>query len=1452
MTATILCRWALALILMAAIAGSVAAQAIDTRCMENGGSALCTEPVLVPAASTAAVDAQMWTYNACDMDGPFAWRSNVWCQVRGGCTGPIFEGTLVAVSTEFERIVNGACEVNVVDSGWGQTLPGNILCWAGPPLAQNEALIRDFRILNFSGTAHGASGCNSLWTDTVFAGRWRKLACPPSFNARSRPNGDLECWKLVPECPARVGNPINLLDGCKVQREVDYQPLTPGAIEVVRYYTSAGSVRFAAAPEAATDYWRTTWDRRVLVPRGASTVLAYAQRADGSLHVFMANGRELLNAQGGGSALIERLTDTAGALAGWRLTTADSDVELYDAAGRLQSATLRAGWAYTLAYGADGRLATVTDARGAVVTFTYDAVGRPSGFVAPGNRACIYGYDGKGRLISVTYPDNAVRTYHYEDANFLHALTGITDENGARFATWTYDSIGRATSSAHAAGAEAVTLYPGAYSPTSNEGRTIVVDAFGTTRTYSYQAAAGLLRINRVTRSCTGCVGASAIYAFDPNGNVSSYTDFNGNRTTYTFDLARNLELARADAAGTALARTTTTQWHPVFRLPTRITAPSSVSGVSEVTDLDYDGQGNLVQKRVTSGTSARRWTMTYNARGQVLRVDGPRTDAVDVTAYTYYPMTAACVGCRGNVSSTTNAVGHVTTFDDYDLDGRPVRITDPNGVVTTSVYDLRGRLRTRTVDAGSPAAETTKFDYDKAGQLIKVTKPDGAFLRYQYDDAHRLTEVTDGEYNVHQYTLDAMGNRIREDVFDPADRPVKARQRSYDALNRLYSEIGAAGQASTFQYDGNGNLVRSADPLARITTFGYDALNRLLTSTDPVGGITRYGYDAMDRLVSVRDPIGLTTTYTYDGLGNLTRLASPDTGISTFVMDVTGNVVGATDARGVAASYAYDALNRQTLATYGDGNVALEYDNTGTGGSYARGRLTGIADSSGTTRYTYDALGRVLRKSQTIGADASMRTFSVSYRHAAGRTTGLTYPSGRSLGYGFDAQGRITDITMDGRTILSGIGYFPFGGVQAWTWANGQSYRRSFDADGRIAALTLGPDALTYGSETWTFGYDGLNRLTSAVLPPGEALAYLYDANGNRKQETRAGATTNYTYVAGSNRLQSLAGAVAKDFAYDATGNLTSNGSVTFTFDGRGRLTQSSSGHSYAINGLGQRVAKSGPGVVTGTNYFVYDESGHLIGEYDTAGSVRQELVYLADTPVASVRPNASGGTDIFPIYSDHLDTPRLITNQTNQKVWEWKTDTFGAGVANENPSDLGVFPFNLRFPGQYYDAETELHYNYFRDYDPTIGRYVERDPIGLKGGMNPFVYVSSSPATWSDFFGLNGEGSGFSTRYGNWCGKNWSGGNKGPLIPQNPLGPIDSVDECCMTHDYCYARYECATCSAGSAANEGKRVCDLGLLNCLDALKGKPPQMWPKPPSRDNEANAYFFCQKAKMYFR
>jgi len=222
-----------------------------------------------------------------------------------------------------------------------------------------------------------------------------------------------------------------------------------------------------------------------------------------------------------------------------------------------------------------------------------------------------------------------------------------------------------------------------------------------------------------------------------------------------------------------------------------------------------------------------------------------------------------------------------------------------------------------------------------------------------------------------------------------------------------------------------------------------------------------------------------------------------------------------------------------------------------------------------------------------------------------------------------------------------------------------------------------------------------------------------------------------------------SSTGGMTKTNTYDATGNITGDGSATFTYDARGRLTQVAKGSvtQYAINGLGQRVAKTTTtaGIMGSANtisavYFVYDEAGHLIGEYDGTGAVIQETVWLDDLPVGVL---TSGGQ--YYVNPDHLGAPLTVTDATGQIVWRWDRDPYGNGKPNENPNGVGAFTYNLRFPGQYYDKETELHYNYFRDYNPKTGRYAQTDPIGLDGGVNLYGYVEGNPIPFDDKSGLD-----------------------------------------------------------------------------------------------------------------
>ena len=718
---------------------------------------------------------------------------------------------------------------------------------------------------------------------------------------------------------------------------------------------------------------------------------------------------------------LERLTDAGGLLIGWRYTTNTDETERYDAQGRLVSLTNRQGFTQTLAYDAEGRLATVADPGGRTLRFTYDETQRLQTLTDPAGGVHSYRYDGNGNLASVGYPDttpadpndDAIRVYHYEDPHFPHHLTGITDENGGRFATWAYDAAGRAVLSEHAGGAARVTF---AYHP---DGSTTITDAFGQARTYAFDTLHGVKKLTAVAGArCPQCGDQAKGVTYDANGFVASRTDFNGRTTLYRHD-ARGLDVSRTEAAGTSEERTVTTTWHPSLRVP------GSIIESGKETSFTYDTAGRLLVRTETDpATSATRaTTRTYNDLGLLETVDGPRTDVSDITRFAY--------DAAGDLVSVTDALGHLTEITAHDAHGRPLAIRDPNGTVTGLTYDARGRLVSRNVDG-----QATAFEYDAAGDLLRTTLPNGAFLRYTYDAAHRLIAMEDNLGNRIDFTLDPLGNRIREDVKDPGEALSRIRFRVYDEMNRLVQEIGGENQTTLNVYDANGNPVSTTDPNGNPTTRVFDALNRRIETTDALNGVTALTYDPRDNATATTDPRGLTTTYTYEGLDNLIQQISPDTGTTTYTYDAAGNRTSRTDARGVTAHYPYDALNRLTAIDYPDDalDVALTYD-TCTNGT---GRLCEMRDGSGTSTYAYDPRGNLTTQTVTVGGVTHALVYAYD---GADRLVRITYPSGITVDYARDIVGRIASLTttLNGATqaLASDIEYLPFGPLASLVFGN-------------------------------------------------------------------------------------------------------------------------------------------------------------------------------------------------------------------------------------------------------------------------------------------------------------------------------------------------------------------------------------------------------------------------------
>jgi len=696
------------------------------------------------------------------------------------------------------------------------------------------------------------------------------------------------------------------------------------------------------------------------------------------------------------------------------------------------------------------------------------------------------------------------------------------------------------------------------------------------------------------------------------------------------------------------------------------------------------------------------------------------------------------------------------------------------------------------------------------------------------YDAAHRLTKIQDGLGNKIVYTLDAMGNRTGEQAFDPGNALARTRTRAYDSLNRLAQDIGAQSQTTAYAYDSNGNVKSVTDPLTHATGNSYDALNRLVQVLDPAGGTTQYAYDPAGNLAQVTDPRGLATTYTYDGLGNLTKQVSPDTGTTTSTFDAAGNVLTKVDARGAIATYTVDALNRVASVAYSKSGTSTEtHTYTYDSGANAKGRLSQLVDTAATTAWTYTPLGRVASKSQTMSGVAHTLTYGYN---SYGQLTCVTTPSGQVIGYAY-SNNRVSGVTVNGSALVSGVTTFPFGAAAGWQWGNAEFTFRRFDADGRLASwefrngVSVLRNDLSFDTasritaladpnlpaNSGAYQYDALDRLTVAQQgsPVTHTQQFAYDALGNRQNVTIDGSLANLYYGSNSNQLQQIVGFVSPAYLGGAT-------ALTYTYNNANRLVQvQSSGTTlatYKVNGLGQRVQKV---VGAATTRFVYDEHGRLLGEYDGTGKLIQETVWLDDLPVATLRPTGTNGTPtpitVYYVHADHLASPRAVTRPSDNAImWRWdNVDPFGANTPNENPSGLGTFKYALRFPGQYYDVETGTHYNYFRDYDPTIGRYEQSDPIGLWGTVSTFAYAAGSPVRRSDRKGLW-------PYFGFWCGPDWTGGRKGPYVPgPGYRDPIDDLDEGCKRHDICYFNcrnsFPCSSSSRGSCMT----ACDRSLAD-------------------------------------
>jgi RHS repeat-associated protein len=429
---------------------------------------------------------------------------------------------------------------------------------------------------------------------------------------------------------------------------------------------------------------------------------------------------------------------------------------------------------------------------------------------------------------------------------------------------------------------------------------------------------------------------------------------------------------------------------------------------------------------------------------------------------------------------------------------------------------------------------------------------------------------------------------------------------------------------------------------------------------------------------------------------------------------------------------------------------------------------------------FEHDGFGNVLKHSRS----GTWGSFVTEYTYDAGnRVSQVTASSGTQATYTRDDLGRVIGVRaiVDGqqKALISGRNYRADGLPTAQFFGNGLVESRSYDLSGRLKQINLAGEVWNHEYDwnsnltlrqspagTDQFEYDELNRLDGFTLGNLSPASYTYDKNGNRLSETLNGATYQHDYFNASNRMLSRAGSPV---SHDEVGNRTSHGLRALTYNSANRLYQVLEQGlvvaTYVYNGLGQRVQKI---TNSGTTLYHYGLDGELIAETNASARLRDYL-WLDGQPLALVE--ASG--DILFLHTDHLATPRRASNANGQVVWRWDSTPFGETSPAQDPDGNGLATIvNLRFPGQYYDSESGLHYNYFRDYDPQTGRYVESDPIGLAGGLNTYGYVEGNPITFDDPLGLSKSNRG-------------GGSNVGSNLSNTAAGRVDGLTREIQRHD-------------------------------------------------------------------
>lgn len=1080
-----------------------------------------------------------------------------------------------------------------------------------------------------------------------------------------------------------VGNPIYPPTGNKFETEIDYQSPGPYPFTWIRYYNSGW-------PDVSRlgQQWRHNFDRHItFLPlaypeyRSRKVLL---ERPDGKRLVFKEISAGQYASEDAALGIFMRLANGEFQF----FDRLEQVTEYYDTSGKLKSLVYLGGYIQTLEYDRE-QLTTIHDTFHRTITLTYDNEKRIIKIQTPGEHFYQYTYDPENRLIEVIYPDGASRRYHYGVKEAPHLLTGITNEVGIRYASWNYNEQGRAETSNHPLFSETTAIH---YN--DKQGVRLVWDPKGAFCRYEYITLFGKAKLSKIGGSKCAMCPQGATWTYDTKGFLTQFVNCQGLTTDYTRDVFGR-ETTRIEAPGTSQERAIKTTWHTHFNLPLHIEEPL------RTTIFGYNDMGLLLSKTETIGTESRTWRYRYNSKGLLLEQDGPREDVLDITRFEYDDV--------GKLLSIQNPIGQTVQIRAHDAEGRPTFVIDENGLEKNMIYDVRGRLVTLR-----EGIRTTAFTYNAVGKLVEVTHPNGTKTKYTYDAANRLILETDPAGFQYRFSYDMLNYITDARLLDSQGNLILQKQWTYDSRLLPNQSINGLGHINQWSYDLRGYPTQFISSLSAVTHYEHDVFGRQTRMQDALGGITTWVYNPQNQLVQLQDPNHQTTIWTRNGFGEVKSEHNPSRGLTTYLYDKASNPVAITNALGKTIQTTYDALNRPIQISSPEETSRFAYEE-------GKNHLAAVHHAHGNILYTHDIFGQLLSQTDTICLNQPCNSFKQNYQYdSMGRVHSMQYPSGHILNFIHTTQGEITGITLQmGQKdflIAKDILHSPLNRWKTLTLGNNIVLERHFDLNGNLISEEASNQKTEYtydahnnllsllnNSGQQAFGYDLLSRLTN-----DQGTVMTYDNHGNRLSPKKA------------------------SVSYNSAGQLIQKNTLRFEHDTLGRLQSIHEGNTkkaeYAYNPFHLRVAKIYPRTSQRV-YFMYTPNGQLLAEYNEHLELLREYYYFQNEPIAVFTQNK-----LYYLQTDVLGTPKLATDSHQQIVWSLNTTAFGEGKPT-----MDTIEIPLRFPGQYYDTESGLHYNWHRYYDPEIGQYIEPDPIGIDGGVNLYTYANNNPLKFVDPEGLD-----------------------------------------------------------------------------------------------------------------